>query len=110
MDLPGLKESLEEMKRIGGIEMEKPKSASITQVEVFNPIDRQFHKEKMTDGLNPDFILRRDFAAQIVSLQEKFLRVVEENDDLREENDDLRAENQRLRTERIKILEIMGGR
>jgi hypothetical protein len=108
IDLPGLKESLEEMNLIGGMNMDKPKSGGIDreearlasiagQANAFRPA-----KEEMAD-INPDFILRRDFAAQIVSLQDKFLRVVEENDELREEN-------QRLRAERVKILEIMGGK
>ncbi len=95
MNLPGLKESLEEFNLIGGLKMEKPKEVKI---ETIGELARKPPLEEVFS----DSDLIKEFASHTITLQNKFMEVVDEN--LR-----LKKENQRLRSEQQKIREILGG-
>ncbi len=89
MDLPGLEESLKEMDLIGGMKM---KDTNLAKIEPAPETQENFD----------DFVLRRDFTDQVITMQTKFLELVEMNCRLRKEV-------KKLQNEKAEILRILGA-
>jgi hypothetical protein len=102
MNLPGLEESLKEMKLIGGMKMEKPSFVKMESLGDAAGMGQAYSKVEPIEDPFSDSDLIKDFAGHTIILQTKFMEIVDEN--LR-----LKKENQRLRIEQQRIREIVGG-
>jgi len=106
MDLPGLKESIEEMRLIGGVEMDKPKSAGITNetARLANIAGTANAFSLKEEEIPPpsDSDLLQGFASHTIALQKTFMEIIEEN--LK-----LRADNKKLLSRITKAMEDLEG-